>query len=104
MVAKINFTHEGISHYGIDGKLINTTYRYIAYPKDKVDTHVGYILNTHYLSRLGDKTKKMIENQITWAFESCGRKVLSITFDDKYKGSEYAPKILSNFSCIIAYT
>lgn len=104
MVAKINFTHEGISHYGIDGKLINTTYRYIAYPEDKGDTHVGYILNTHYLSRLGYKTKKMIENQITWAFEDYGRKVQSITFDDKYKGCEYNTLIHSDFTCIIDYT
>lgn len=46
----------------------------------------------------------MIENQITWAFEDYGRKVQSITFDDKYKGCEYNTLIHSDFTCTIDYT
>ena len=104
MVTKFNFTYEGISHFSKDGKFINTTYHYVVYPCEKDYSYIGNILNSRFSTHEGTKTKKMIENQITWAFESCGRKVQSITFDDKYKGCEYNTLIHSDFTCTIDYT
>lgn len=104
MTSKFNFSYEGISHYGIDGELKKITHRYVAYFNDQVDMPIGILLNIHYFSKHGDKTKKMIENNILWAFESCCRKVQSITFDDVYNGSDYNTKIKSDFSCAIEYS
>lgn len=103
MVTKFNFTYEGIAHFSKEGKFINKTYHYVVYPCEKDYSYIGNILNSRFSTHEGTKTKKMIENYITWAFESCGRKVQSITFDDIDKGSDYNTKINSNFSCKVEY-
>jgi hypothetical protein len=104
MITKIYFEYIGTSHYDVNGVLINTTYHFVAYPAEQTDSIIGNNLNMRLSNQEGTKTKKMIENQITWAFEDYGRKVQSITFDDKYKGCEYNTLILSDFTCTIDYT
>jgi hypothetical protein len=103
MITKIYFEYIGTSHYDVNGVLMNTTYRYVAYPVKQTDVIIGNNLNMRFSNQKGIKTMKMIENQLTWAFESCGRKVQSITFDDIDKGSDYNTKINSNFSCKVEY-
>ena len=104
MITKIYFEYIGTSHYDVNGVLINTTYHFVAYPAEQTDSIIGNDLNMRLSNQEGTKTKKMIENQSTWAFEDYGRKVQSITFDDKYKGCEYNTLILSDFTCTIDYT
>lgn len=104
MITKIYFEYIGTSHYDVNGVLMNTTYRYVAYPVKQTDVIIGNNFNMRFSNQKGIKTMKMIENQITWAFEDYGRKVQSITFDDKYKGCEYNTLIHSDFTCTIDYT
>lgn len=104
MITKIYFEYIETSHYDVNGVLMNTTYRYVAYPVKQTDAIIANNLNMRFSNQKGIKTMKMIENQITWALEDYGRKVQSITFDDKYKGCEYNTLIHSNFTCTIDYT
>ena len=104
MITKIYFEYIVISHYDVKGVLLNITYHFVAYPAEQTDSIIGNDLNMRLSNQEGTKTKKMIENQITWAFEDYGRKVQSITFDDKYKGCEYNTLIHSDFTCTIDYT
>ena len=103
MTSSIYFTYSGQSHYDCAGKLIDVTYRYVAYPKDKRDIVIGDYLNMQFTNRQEVLTKKMIENFITWGFESYSRRVRNIMFGENYQDKEYNTPIKTDFYCTMEY-